>query len=368
VGRALIDEYLAAERRFLDGEAAEFTPPEYPPDQALSRPDGAYYCGVAEAGCVARLAAEPAALRAELATHAVLLERYRRVIRYAELKPPVQPSFYESFPAYGHILDGHKLQLLAIVAGHVAGERARVYATLREDMEHLRRHLRTAHSLLTKMVALSLLARDLDLLPYLSPTGAPVVPPLNAVERSLEPALIREFGSLMNFHRQLTEHPASIDAAMDGGLQGWLLRTLLRPNMSLNQLFPYYRAIAGLSRADAAEFNRVVTTDPPRVQTGFSLRNIGGSILNSIAAPDLMPYLARLHDVDAKIALLNAALALDQASWAEVMTGTRILEAVNPYAPAQRPRLDRETGALCFDGPLPDELNRRCIRTPGSGL
>jgi hypothetical protein len=75
-----------------------------------------------------------------------------------------------------------------------------------------------------------------------------------------------------------------------------------------------------------------------------------------------MPYLARLHDVDAKIALLNAALALDQVAWAEVMAGTRVLEAANPYDPARRPQPDRETGALCFDGPFPDEQQRRCIR------
>lgn len=360
-GQALLGQYLKAEQEFLDGATGEFTAPEYPPEKMLARISGDYYCMLQEDGCFARLAGDPVKLRGELATHAVLTERYRRLLDFAELKPLTRPTFYESLPPYRYLIDGHRVNQLAIILAQLSGKRAVALEMLRHDMEQLRRHLASARSLLGKMVMLSMFTDDLNLLLYIAPADSrQSVPALTAAERSLRPQMQREFGSIVNYHRHLAAHPEYFDTQI-GTIGGWLLRTSLKPNMSVNGMLPYFRDIAELSALDAAAFNaRAAAGDLPEFEPDFSLRNIGGWYLGSMAALGLAPYVARLHDVDCKIALVNATLALDAPAWKEILEGRRELAVANPYRPEEKPYV--EAGALCFSGPFPDVMKNRCIR------
>ncbi|HEX5055650.1 MAG TPA: hypothetical protein VFX02_04045 [Gammaproteobacteria bacterium] len=365
-GKAWLDEYLRAEREFLDGAAAEFIAPEYPPEKMLPRISGDYYCMLNEQGCFARLTGDPVTLRRELATHAVLAQRYRRLLDFAELKPLTQPTLYESIPPYRYLIDGHRVNQLTIILAQLSGKRAVSLEMLRHDMAQLRRHLASAHSLIGKMVMLSMFANDLNLLLYIAPADARQnVPALSAEERTLRPQLQREFGSIVNFHRHLAAHPESFETQA-GPIGGWIMRNSLKSNMSVNDMFPYFQEIAELSALDAAAFNaRAATGDLPEFEPGFSLRNVGGSFLNSKASPALIPYVARLHDVDCKIALANAALPLDATAWKEILEGRRELAVANPYRPEEKPYV--EAGAVCFSGPFPDEQRHRCIRKTVDG-
>lgn len=361
-GKALLDNYRATELKFLNGELAEFVPPDYPSGRSLPAPGGDYYCRIQDAGCYSRLASNPAALREELRTHAVLLERYRRYLQFEAVKFLVEPVIYEKFPPYQYIARGNKLNQFRILVEAADGDPARALSRLHEDMAQLRRHLADASSLIGKMMMLAMLADDLDLLFNLSqaPDASHPVPALTQQERSLQSAMAREFGYVPNLFRQMKQHPDSLEG--DFHSYDWLVSMTIKPNMSINELFPYYKSVAELSAADAAEFNRVMTAGGPRSDTEFSLRNIGGYVLNSIGAPELTEYIARIHNVDCKIALVNAALTMDNTAWTEILNGARQLDADNPYQPGEKPYADREAQALCFNGPLPDGQKRRCIR------
>jgi hypothetical protein len=348
VGKALIDDYLQAEQKFLNDELEEFTQQEYPEAKKIPLPEGDYYCRSQEAGCFARLSGNAAALRAELNTHAVLLDRYQRYMRFATLKPLLQPSLYERFPPYVYVLRGQRLNRFRIMLEHLSGKHENALSLLQEDITQVRRQLAEAPSLIVKMMALNMLADDLDLLvqlPLPPSDRVRLLSPLTHQERSLRLPMIREFGNIANFHRQLEHHPDSLGF---GILEQPVLAMTIRRNMSLNSLFPYYRAIARLSELDATEFQSSVAAGLPAV-SGFNLRNAGGSMLASIAAPALHEYAGRMHDLDCKIALVNGVLTASVA------------ETPNPYNPDERPYLDAATQAFCFKGPLEDDQQHRCI-------
>jgi hypothetical protein len=359
VGRELIAAYREAEQKLLRGEMEEFAQEEYPADKTAPLPEGVYYCNIDEPGCFTRLAANPEALHVELSEYFVPLLRYQTYLLFEYMVFLVEPALYERLPPYTYLLRGHKLNQFRIVLESLEGKPERAISMLHEDMALLRRHLAHASTVLGKMTTLSMLEDDLDLLFNLAQPadGSSPLLALTPEERSLQAAVIREFGYQVNFHRQLELNPGSV--ALDS--YGWLIRATVKPNMTLNNLFPYYRDIAALAELDAAEFNRRVAAGLPTIDTGFKLRNIGGSILNSISAPALDQYITRLHDLDGKIALLNAALALDQTQWDKVLSGEVALEANNPYDSTQQPYVDREARAVCFQGPSPD-LRHRCIR------
>jgi hypothetical protein len=358
-GRELIDAYRVAERKLLSGEIDEFAQEEYPAERALLMPEGDYYCGIDEPGCFTRLAANPDALQVELSEHFVLLLRYQTFIQFEHMEFLLEPTLYEGFPPYLYLLRGHRLNQFRIVLESHEGDPERAISMLYEDMAQLRRHLAGASALLDKMTLLSMLESDLDLLFNLAPAAAQTnLPALTPAERSLRSAIIREFGYLANFHRQMELNPDSM-GDLDG--YGWLIRATVKPNMTLNSLFPYYQDIAALAAVDAALFAQTVAAGEPKVNTEFKLRNIGGSVLNSISTPSLTRYIARLHDVDCKIALLNAALKLDPSEWDKILKREAGLQADNPYNPEEQPYVDNETQAVCFPGPLPDSRHR-CIR------
>lgn len=358
-GKALVEAYWQAEQEFLNGGLEEF--PSFDtgsPEKELPLPSGDYYCRIQDTGCFDRLA--NADLDTELRAHAVLLERYLRYSRFEIIKPLVKPSIYEQLPVYSYVLRGHKLNQFRILLENASGNRERALTLLLDDITRLRQHLAGARTLISKMVVLNMLVDDLDLVLNVADSGSwrYAIPPLTGQERSLYLPMMREFGLAANL---LLEHPDGF-SANEYGPGNWVINATIKPNMTLNGLLPNYDSVYRLSLVPASEFSRTATEGDQIRQAGFNLRNIGGSILNSIAVPEFSRFIARIHDVDCKIVLVNAVLPLDEPALSEVMSGDRVLEAVNPYNPSERPHIDTATHALCFNGPFPDEAKRRCIR------
>jgi hypothetical protein len=366
VGKALIDDYRQVELKFLNGELEEFTLQEYPAEKKLPSPAGDYYCRLQEAGCFTRRAANVPALRAELKTHAVLLQRYQRYMQFAALKPLTEPSMHEPIAPYNYVARGHKLQQFRIIVEYISGNRNQAFDLLNQNIGEVRRQLAQAPNLIGKMVMLNMLSEDVDLLVQFTPIGSRIrpMPALTPEERSLTAAMTREFGGPANLLRQLEADPYLLSESrgfFEKSLERLALASL-KPNMTLNSLFPHYRTVGELSETGAAEFNQRHGASLLEIKVEFNLRNPVGSILNSISIPQFAPYVARVHDVDCKIALLNAALALDPSEWNKILQDEAELQASNPYNPEERPYVDPETRAVCFKGPLEDPQQRRCIR------
>lgn len=84
---------------------------------------------------------------------------------------------------------------------------------------------------------------------------------------------------------------------------------------------------------------------------------------NLMPGPEpFLNHVGRVHDVSAQLALARASLSepvLDDAAL------ERMAEA-NPYGRDYGIRLDREEEQLCFDGPLEDRAESRCIPVPAN--
>jgi hypothetical protein len=358
-GRKLVEEYLRTEQEFREGKLDKFpfmdrAEPEIP------LPEGKYYCPINEPGCFTRLVSDRAKLEEELATYTELLQRYYRFLQFDILKPLLRPSVHMPFPLYSFLIRGQRLHHFKILRERFSGGRERALMLLQEDIGQWRKQLAAAPGLIEKLIALKMLANDLDLLFNAFPAERDYrLPALTTEERSFQGPMIKEFAFGANLLLKITP---GYEEAIGSGQWRWLARPAIKTNMTVNNFFIHYKGISELSLASPAEFNAAIAEERHIPQGVFNLRNIGGSALVWLAVPQYAEYIARIHDVDCKLALLNAALGLDEAAWNRVVTGAAELAARNPYNPESKPFIDSTTHSLCFDGPFEDAQKRRCIR------
>ncbi|UUY09527.1 hypothetical protein LRS11_05680 [Pseudomonas sp. J452] len=307
-------------------------------------------CALAKPGCLARLRQDPAALAALLGRHDELQQRYQQMLALEDYRTLSQPSQSEPLPVYGVLMRAGLLRGTQALALAEQGDGAAAAALLQGDTRQLRIWLARADNLILKMLLVRLLQQNLDDLAVLYHAGLIPKPAaeaaLSVTERSLHGAMQREFAlvatGLQTLHKQ-----SAIGANPD--IPAWRLQLVFKPRMSINETLPRYLRMAEDSQLDAAAFaQRQAVVSDTAISIWRRWRNPVGAILVAIAIPDFTPYLAQLHDLDAKLALFNAL-------------GTAVPASANPYYPQARPFWDGKLQAYCFDGPLRDEQRRRCL-------
>jgi hypothetical protein len=319
------------------------------PAATLTLP-GDELCALGAPGCLQGWRDEPEKLQALLSTHAELLQRYETLLALADYRTLSPPAMDEPMPSYAALLKGNLLRSLKALALIEDKRNSEALALFEDDIRQLRSWLARADNLILKMTLVKLLAQDLDSLAALY--RAELLPrpvlqkPLSPEERSLAAAMRREFALVANGLAGLLDRP---DLGGELGLNAWQLRLLFKPHMSINDSLYLYARVAEDSRLDAQAFvQRLNEPGPGSISRFRHLRNPVGIILGDIAVPDFNRYLARLHDLDAKLNLFNRLGAENQAGG-------------NPYNPAEGPQWNAEQQRLCFDGPLPDPQSMRCL-------
>jgi hypothetical protein len=143
-----------------------------------------------------------------------------------------------------------------------------------------------------------------------------------------------------------------VDIPETAAVPKWRLLLMYKPHMTVNDMLSDYQRVAANSRLETAAFVRTLGT-PTRTELSIwrRMRNPVGAILGAVAMPDFNKYLARLHDLDAKLALFNAL-------------GQSVPDADNPYRPGQPANWSAQRQAYCFTGPLKDEQGVRCLPWP----
>ena len=226
-----------------------------------------------------------------------------------------KPSVYVPMPEYQYLEKGNRLNGFLILRKISEGQEQVAVDILYADISRQRRLLKKADTLITKMVATSLLANDLDLLANLHAAGYIKNPPelarLTLDERSLYLPMIREFGISVSLHSDLDGNPEFFGEG--GSAPSWLIRVIFKPNMSINKAFPIYAAVHKLSLDAPADFAvgraSLEAFADAEAEGMLSIRNFGGDILTRVAMPDFAQYVSRMHDLDCKIKLLNIVLA-----------------------------------------------------------
>ncbi|MDG9923364.1 MULTISPECIES: hypothetical protein [unclassified Pseudomonas] len=311
---------------------------------------GKELCALGEAGCLEQLRQDRAALAELLNRHGELLRRYERLLALNDYRTLSQPSMDEPLANFTTLDRANRLrgaQALALALDERGDE---ALAILQQDVRQLRAWLARADNLILKMMLVNQLGRDLDTIAALQHAGLVSAPaaqaPLSEAERSLEAPMQREFALVGSGLLTLVDSPETAAAPK------WRLLLMYKPHMTVNDMLSDYQQVAANSRLDTAAFVRTVRV-PSRSAPSLwrRARNPVGTILGSVAMPDFNKYLARLHDLDAKLALFNAL-------------GQAVPEADNPYRPGQRAKWDAKRQAYCFTGPLKDERGVRCLPWP----
>lgn len=311
---------------------------------------GEALCLISEPECLARLLGEAQVGVTLLEQHGLLLQRYQQLLALEDYRTLAAPSPDEPMPNIRMLESGNLLLAMRAVQQASQGQVDQARELLLGDIRQLRLWLAQADHLVLKVGLVRLLARDLDALAVLVRAGLIGVPAaqpaLTPAERSLESSLRREFALVAT---GLLSLPAETAASASQGAEALAVRWLYRPQMSVNDSFAPYRQVAADSQLAAPAFLRQLRLRPEPEQSRWrQLRNPVGSVLLGVAMPDFHRYLARLHDLDAKLALFN-------------VLGQPVPQAKNPYRPGQPARWNTRRQAYCFSGPFDDPQGLRCL-------
>ena len=373
VGQQRVNAYLQAEKS-IDVHNAPFTFEDYPDSERLIKPENNLFCKKSSLDCFKDIIRNKDEIAQLLVDNSMLRDRYQNFLSYDHFQTSLKPTGYEVIAPFEYLVAGNQALHLNIIQLAISGKEDQSLKLILADMAALRAHFPSADSLIFKIVLVSLIGEDIELLSHLYTHGyyeqdilfsSGLSEHLSKEERSLESAMRREYLMTADLYRNLDQNPDFFE--LGGDTPAWVVRALFKLNTTLNTSYAKYHEIAQLSLMTPSEFNDVMNqTDEANVAdkvSSFSIRNYAGSILATVAGPNFTDYVARLFDLECKIKLLKIRLlmppnALDQAY--DVTKLGSVMDIANPYN-GELPYVDSEAKKLCYTGPYEDTQGLRCI-------
>lgn len=322
-------------------------------------------CSPKDDGCVARLWSGRDELRALAKAHQTLIDRYRGLADFTDYRMELHPHVEMPFPEFRTLRATHRLWLGMQAASYLQGASGALDTVL-GDLRFLRRVLAQADDLLTKMVVADMVVEDLRVFAALMDREAglldefPEIESLSGQEASLESALQSEFRFSTSALLTLENRPETYHEL---GLPRWLgavgLRPLFKPNRSVNsanRCWEQVHAATRLKPADALTRGSSETENGCKFGWTEWISNPLGTIIVSIAQPNVSHYAGRLHDLHGLITLVNLKRSIRRAGIAEDQLAeylsTEGARFTDPYL--GKPVLWRsETRTLYFTSPQP---------------
>ena len=283
---------------------------------ALAHPEGAMFCPDDGALCPALLETETDTLTAVLHEHSALLQRYRELLQHPVVITPTTPHLIEPYPPISYTMSGQRLHHMSTLLEIRQGAADTALRRLLDEHYQLRSQLAHADSIVFKLVMVAMLERNLELLAHIQATQPEIslarLPRLTREERSLELPMARELTMVAYLYRGMDRHPqffSTTDESLAQPAPAWLVRALFKPNMSINNSYYRYRAVADLSISPLTDGDKSGGAIAPGLNRSWwsTARNAAGSILSDIAQPEFGPQIERIHELDRKIRSLNAA-------------------------------------------------------------
>ncbi len=278
-------------------------------------------CGEASE-CAEALQTHPEALAQWLGSEQWLLERYRRMLATEGWREPIPTDIRAPLAGYQHAMEAQKLHLLAVRQQALAGDAAAVRDLLERDLVFWRQVLASSDLLISKMVAVAAVRRNLafgnlalrELPPDLADAAVPPSwrQPLTVAERSLARSLGGEWHVAGGALRMVMS-PEARAGDLGQRVADRLLRPLFQPQATLNLFAARMVRLGALSELPYPEIEQSLerlAESHEDASPGFRLYNPVGSILDFVAAPAYADYIARPADLEGqrRAALLVAAL------------------------------------------------------------
>lgn len=318
--------------------------------KAPSDQDG-IYCRLSEDSCIDIILSNQPLWKNEIEKGSAFFTRYKRFLEFKEFTTMSKPSLEEDLPSYRYIATGNRVFLLKCLTLAQEGNAEGALLELIEDLKALRNQLSLADSILHKFVFAALISNDLDIISHISSNYntkfSEQIDLLTNAEISMEAAFIREYTMIYNSFLQMDRHPEIFE--MGGNIPGWLVRILYKPHMTMNIQYEYYQEVLDLSSLTQQNYADKVYVPKEFSIWDYQLRNVAGSALAGISQPPLHTYMARIFDLNCKIAITNYLLR------------GKTQGIQNPYYGDKR-TVDYKENEICLEGPYKDEKRRRCVR------
>ncbi|PHS26798.1 MAG: hypothetical protein COA83_01920 [Methylophaga sp.] len=364
LGNQLLNAMRQAEDGYKFGdETFEFE--AYPEDKKLILPTGELFCKSWQEGCWQAVFDNKHERDQALKTHAVLLQRYQTFIKTPDYQTLSKPRLTEVYPPFQYLLKANRLVILSAINKMQSAKPALAVSELTEHITSLRQHLKSADTVIGKMIFTKMISDNIDALSLIIQQQDIAVndalPPISLPERDLEIAMAREVAMSYELYSSLDRSPEIFAHAKEGldnnnsfETPEWVARAAFKPNMSVNQASLFYKETSARSQLAQTEFVFAVVerAQPQKLQ----IKNWVGSILNNIAKPNFDQYIAPLFDLNAKIAIFNQT-----ANKVELPSDLSYIQ--NPYYETGGTAYYSEEGkSICLTGPLNDDEKLRCLR------
>ena len=276
-----------------------------------------FLCQVEKSSCVSRFLEHADNIVALTEKHRILLGRYHSLYDFPEFRSTATPGIHEPLIPYHLLTSLNRLLGARMSVEFHTGSRLKAIEGLHRDMRFLRKLLETSDQLMLKILVVQMLARDLHTLSQLLdsklylhehlPVVDDVLVDLSPKERTVDVCIRREFEAMANL--MLTMKSARpFDA--DNELPDWMMKTLYKPNATVNRMFRKYQLSHELATlpppALARKLSQLHADDSlSGPTTSDYVLNPVGTILTEVAAPDLNRYLPVLTDATGLLRLVR---------------------------------------------------------------
>ncbi|MBL1320289.1 MAG: hypothetical protein COA63_004415 [Methylophaga sp.] len=363
VGKQLFASMQQAEEQYnFSDESFEFE--DYPKNKKLTLPEGELFCNhLLESGSCWQTVFENKPARDQaLKTYVVLTQRYQTFISMTDYHTLSKPLVVEFFPPLNYLFKANRLIILDAVNRQDTSDKAQ--AILKHNIVALRHHLEIADNPISKIMFTAMISENLDALSLLTHLGRyrlnTNIALLSLDERDFSRAISREFMMHNDLYINLYKNPeifAVVGQEKSGNVPGWLVQTLYKANMSINESHDFFNEAIARSRLEQSEFAAMNLAKDSSTRSKIDyIRNPMGSILNDVASPNFDSYIASLFDLNAKIAIFNQTMN-------KVELPSDLSYIQNPYYEKGGTAFYSEDGKrICLTGPLDDDKNQRCLR------
>jgi hypothetical protein len=363
VGRDLLEEYRKL------GVDENYQVVEYSHPNLIRAPDGELFCGFFDDDCVRTLFTSDFDIRELEREYALILERMERFYGFGDYHTLSKPTYMEILAPFQYISRVERIWVLKSISLYKEGRTQEALTLLMKRLVVLRGSMASQDNLIGKMVHLAVVSEIVDVASIIlanSPDAINVelIPDMTLVEKGLDTASAREFAGEYYLYKGLDKHPEFFETSAvtpegeteesdskQGNAPGWYVRIFFKPNMTINAIVPIYERMARLSRLSPREFTAEIEAGEELEITTSKLRNYVGYVFISISRPNMDEYNARILDIETKIELFNQ---IHHHGVTEKMVR-------NPYY--QDDFSYRKGNAVCFRGPLEDQMGMRCLRT-----
>ena len=325
---------------------------DYPKTKKLPLPEGAVFCQLQEAGCLEYLFSPAVNVERLLSEHRVLMSRSKTFLEFDEYKTLAKPSPEEPLPPYRYITAAARIKLVEAISAYNRGNARKAIDSLMLQFTTLRKAQALQDNLIGKITLLTPLSEIIDVtsvILFRERLDADRIPYFTPSEKSFDRVIAREFKMHYDMFKEMDKHPEFFRTG--GNVPGWYTRIFYKPNVTINAITPTFYRAEHLAQLSPSAFASEIETRgfvPPSTST---LRNyIGNVLINVSSGSRYDKYVARFHDMDAKLALFNQRHHLTLAPG----------DMNNPYYGDEVP--GENDGSYCFSGPLNDESALRCLR------